>query len=58
MALAELAMKSGNSQYGQLCLSRALEMEGMESYRHHSRQLEALQAQLHAGRGTELSSGA
>jgi len=50
IALAELALKSGNTQLGQACFQRAIEIEGIESYRYHSAQLEPLKVQLYSGR--------
>lgn len=49
IALAELAMKSGEYQRGQSCFQRAMEIEGMDSYRHYSAQMESLKAQLYSG---------
>ncbi len=58
IALAELAMKSGNVQLGQSCFQRAIQIEGMESYRHYSAQLETLKVQLYSDRANGLSSQA
>jgi tetratricopeptide (TPR) repeat protein/transcriptional regulator with XRE-family HTH domain len=58
IALAELAMKSGEPQLGQSCFQRAMEIEGMKSYRHYSAQLETLKVQLYPGRGNGLTSQA
>ncbi|PCI77329.1 MAG: hypothetical protein COB20_08240 [SAR86 cluster bacterium] len=58
IALAELAMKSGNSQLGQSYFQQAVEIEGMESYRHYYSQLESLKVQLYSGRENGHSSQA
>lgn len=58
IALAEMAMKSGNIQLGHSCFQRAMEIEGMDSYRHYSAQLEVLRVQLDSDRGNGLTSEA
>jgi len=56
IALAELALQSGNAQLGKACFSRAMEIEGMESYKHYSTQMEALKVQLYSRQKNGLSS--
>ena len=58
IALAELAVSSADKHTGQSYFQRAMDMKGMEAYRHYSSQLESLQAQLYAGREDELGSQA
>lgn len=56
ISLAELALQTGNTSLGQSCFQRALEIEGMESYKYYFSKLEALKAQLYTARGKELTS--
>ncbi|MFT5843587.1 MAG: tetratricopeptide (TPR) repeat protein/transcriptional regulator with XRE-family HTH domain [Pseudohongiellaceae bacterium] len=51
IAFAELALKSGNTQLAESSYKHAIEIEGMESYRCHSAQLESLKIQLYSGQG-------
>jgi len=50
IALAVLAVNSNDKQAGQLYFERAIEIEGMESYKYHAAQLEPLKVQLYSGR--------
>lgn len=47
ISLAELAMKSGDRQLGQSYFQSAIEIDGMEAYKHYSAQLESLRLQLY-----------
>lgn len=56
IALAELAVSSEDLHTGKLYFERAIQMEGMGSYKNYSAQLKSLKIQLYSGMGKGLTS--
>ena len=58
IALAELAVHTHKSEEGQMFFERAMEIEGMDAYKHNTAQLDSLKAQLYSFQDDELPSRA